>query len=73
MYVTALNGCHHVPAANEAPNRKSFQIWVNCHLVQVGDMPNGGFKHSGHGNDLSAEALEGYTRMKHVMSYTARG
>ena len=49
------------------------QIWVNCHLVQVGDMPNGGFKHSGHGNDLSAEALEGYTRMKHVMSYTARG
>ena len=48
------------------------QVWVNCHLVQVGDMPNGGFKHSGHGNDLSAEALEGYTRMKHVMSYTAR-
>ena len=33
---------------------------------------HGGFKHSGHGNDLSAEALEGYTRMKHVMSYTAR-
>jgi len=48
------------------------QVWVNCHLVQAGDMPNGGFKHSGHGNDLSAEALEGYTRMKHVMSYTAR-
>ncbi|MEN9741618.1 MAG: Gamma-aminobutyraldehyde dehydrogenase, partial [Actinomycetota bacterium] len=48
------------------------QVWVNCHLVQVGEMPNGGFKHSGHGNDLSAEALEGYTRVKHVMSYTGR-
>jgi betaine-aldehyde dehydrogenase len=48
------------------------QIWVNCHLVQAGDMPNGGFKHSGHGNDLSAEAIEGYTRVKHVMSYTGR-
>jgi betaine-aldehyde dehydrogenase len=48
------------------------QIWVNCHLVQVGDMPNGGFKHSGHGNDLSAEAVEGYTRVKHIMSATGR-
>lgn len=48
------------------------QVWVNCHLVQVGEMPNGGFKHSGHGNDLSNEAIEGYTRVKHVMSYTGR-
>jgi betaine-aldehyde dehydrogenase len=35
-------------------------------------MPNGGFKHSGHGNDLGAEAIEGYTRVKHVMSATGR-
>jgi betaine-aldehyde dehydrogenase len=48
------------------------QIWVNCHLVQAGEMPNGGFKHSGHGNDLGAEAIEGYTRVKHVMSATGR-
>jgi betaine-aldehyde dehydrogenase len=48
------------------------QVWVNCHLVQAAEMPNGGFKHSGHGNDLSTEAIEGYTRVKHVMSATGR-
>ena len=44
------------------------QVWVNCHLVQAAEMPNGGFKHSGHGNDLSALALDDYTRVKHVMT-----
>ena len=63
---------NHARAIRVSQDLDFGQIWVNCHLVQVGDMPNGGFKHSGHGNDLSAEALEGYTRMKHVMSYTAR-
>jgi betaine-aldehyde dehydrogenase len=64
---------NHARAIRVSQDLDFGQVWVNCHLVQVGDMPNGGFKHSGHGNDLSAEALEGYTRMKHVMSYTARG
>ena len=31
-------------------------------------MPNNGYKHSGHGNDLSVLAIEEYTRVKHVMS-----
>jgi len=31
-------------------------------------MPNGGFKGSGHGNDLSMMALEDYTRVKHIMT-----
>ena len=31
-------------------------------------MPNNGYKHSGHGNDLSCFAIEDYTRVKHVMS-----
>ena len=44
------------------------QLWVNCHLVQAAEMPNGGFKHSGHGNDLSALAVSDYTRVKHIMS-----
>ena len=44
------------------------QVWVNCHLVQAAEMPNGGFKHSGHGNDLSALAVDHYTRAKHIMS-----
>lgn len=48
------------------------QVWINCHLVQAAEMPNGGFKHSGHGNDLSSEAIEGYTRVKHIMSTTGR-
>jgi betaine-aldehyde dehydrogenase len=44
------------------------QVWINCHLTQAAEMPNGGFKHSGHGNDLSAFAIDDYTRVKHVMS-----
>jgi betaine-aldehyde dehydrogenase len=48
------------------------QIWVNCHLVQPAEMPNGGFKHSGHGNDLSLFALEDYTRVKQVTSWLSR-
>jgi betaine-aldehyde dehydrogenase len=44
------------------------QVWINCHLTQAAEMPNGGFKYSGHGNDLSAFAIEDYTRVKHVMS-----
>jgi acyl-CoA reductase-like NAD-dependent aldehyde dehydrogenase len=30
-------------------------------------MPHGGFGQSGYGKDLSAYALEEYTRVKHVM------
>lgn len=44
------------------------QVWINCHLTQAAEMPNGGFKSSGHGNDLSALAIDDYTRVKHVMS-----
>lgn len=44
------------------------QVWINCHLAQAAEMPNGGFKYSGHGNDLSAMAISDYTRVKHVMS-----
>ena len=44
------------------------QIWINCHLIQAAEMPNGGFKGSGHGNDLSALALADYTRVNHIMT-----
>jgi betaine-aldehyde dehydrogenase len=43
-------------------------VWVNCHIPLVAEMPHGGFKHSGHGKDLSMYGLEDYTRVKHVMS-----
>jgi betaine-aldehyde dehydrogenase len=42
-------------------------VWVNTHIPFLSEMPHGGFKHSGHGKDLSAYSLEDYTRLKHVM------
>jgi betaine-aldehyde dehydrogenase len=43
-------------------------VWINTHIPLVAEMPHGGFKHSGHGKDLSLYGLEDYTRIKHVMS-----
>ncbi len=43
-------------------------VWINTHIPLVAEMPHGGFKHSGHGKDLSIYGLEDYTRIKHVMS-----
>jgi betaine-aldehyde dehydrogenase len=43
-------------------------VWINCHIPLVAEMPHGGFKHSGHGKDLSMYSLEDYTRVKHVMT-----
>jgi betaine-aldehyde dehydrogenase len=48
------------------------QVWVNCHLIQPAELPNGGFKQSGHGNDLSLFALDDYTRVKQVTSALPR-
>jgi betaine-aldehyde dehydrogenase len=43
-------------------------VWINTHIPIVAEMPHGGFKHSGHGKDLSVYSLEDYTRIKHVMA-----
>lgn len=43
-------------------------VWINTHIPIVAEMPHGGFKHSGHGKDLSMYGFEDYTRVKHVMS-----
>jgi betaine-aldehyde dehydrogenase len=43
-------------------------VWINTHIPLVAEMPHGGFKHSGYGNDLSTYGFEDYTRIKHVMS-----
>ena len=43
-------------------------VWINTHIPLVAEMPHGGFKHSGYGKDLSAYAIEDYTRIKHVMT-----
>ena len=43
-------------------------VWINTHIPIIAEMPHGGFKHSGHGKDLSMYGLEDYTRIKHVMT-----
>ena len=42
-------------------------VWINDHLPIVSEMPHGGFKQSGHGNDMSIYAVEEYTEIKHIM------
>jgi len=42
-------------------------IWINDHMPVVAEMPHGGFKQSGNGNDMSVYSLEEYTEIKHVM------
>jgi betaine-aldehyde dehydrogenase len=46
-------------------------VWINTHIPLVAEMPHGGFKHSGHGKDLSMYGFEDYTRIKHVMTSLA--
>ena len=45
-------------------------VWVNDHLPLVSEAPHGGFKQSGFGKDLSAEAMGDYLVTKHVMVNT---
>jgi betaine-aldehyde dehydrogenase len=42
-------------------------VWVNDHLPLASEMPNGVYKQSGMGYDLSHYALQEYTVVKHVM------
>ncbi len=42
-------------------------VWVNDHLPLASETPHGGFKQSGFGKDLSAEAVHDYQITKHVM------
>ena len=42
-------------------------VWINDHLPLTSETPHGGFKQSGFGKDLSAEAVGDYQVTKHVM------
>jgi betaine-aldehyde dehydrogenase len=42
-------------------------VWVNDHIPLASEAPHGGFKQSGFGKDLSAEAVGDYLITKHVM------
>jgi betaine-aldehyde dehydrogenase len=42
-------------------------VWINDHIPLASETPHGGFKQSGFGKDLSAEAIGDYKITKHVM------
>ena len=42
-------------------------VWINDHIPLTSETPHGGFKQSGFGKDLSAEAVGDYLVTKHVM------
>jgi betaine-aldehyde dehydrogenase len=42
-------------------------VWINDHIPLASETPHGGFKQSGFGKDLSAEAVSDYRITKHVM------
>jgi betaine-aldehyde dehydrogenase len=54
-------------AMNAARRLKFGTVWINDHIPLVSEMPHGGFKQSGYGNDMSIYSLEDYTEVKHVM------
>ncbi|MEA2457058.1 MAG: betaine-aldehyde dehydrogenase [Thermoleophilaceae bacterium] len=54
-------------AMNAARRLKFGTVWVNDHIPLVSEMPHGGFKQSGYGNDMSIYSLEDYSEVKHVM------
>ncbi|WP_432180707.1 gamma-aminobutyraldehyde dehydrogenase [Streptomyces sp. NBC_00063] len=63
-----------VSRSMRAAKRLQFgTVWINEHLPIVSEMPHGGFKQSGHGNDMSMYALEEYTEIKHVMVNLVEG
>jgi aminobutyraldehyde dehydrogenase len=54
-------------AMNAARRLQFGTVWINDHMPLVSEMPHGGFKQSGNGNDMSVYSLEEYTEIKHVM------
>lgn len=42
-------------------------VWINDHTPLSSETPHGGFKQSGFGKDMSAEAIHDYLVTKHVM------
>jgi phenylacetaldehyde dehydrogenase len=41
-------------------------VWINCYNVYDAALPFGGYKESGWGREMGAEALENYTETKAV-------
>ena len=43
-------------------------VWINCYNVFDAALPFGGYKQSGWGREMGAEALELYTEVKSVVT-----
>src|SRR5205823_3291698 len=54
-------------ALNAARRLQFGTVWINTHIPLVSEMPHGGYRQSGYGKDLSIEAINDYTNIKHVM------
>ncbi len=54
-------------AMNVARELEFGTVWINDHIPLASETPHGGFKQSGFGKDLSAEAVNDYRITKHVM------
>ena len=53
-------------AINVSKQLEFGSVNVNTHLALPTEMPWSGFKNSGYGRDLSAYALDDYSRTKHI-------
>ena len=42
--------------------------WINSHFSLISEMPHGGLKRSGYGNDLSSYSLQNYSVVRHIMA-----
>ncbi|OMH26724.1 aldehyde dehydrogenase [Motiliproteus sp. MSK22-1] len=49
------------------PKIQSGSVWVNCHTALDPALPFGGYKQSGLGREMGAEAIEHYTEVKTVL------
>jgi 1-pyrroline dehydrogenase len=55
-------------ALGAARKLRSGTVWINEHTNLASEMPHGGIKQSGYGNDMSAYSVDDYTVIKHVMA-----
>jgi 1-pyrroline dehydrogenase len=55
-------------ALNAARKLQFGTVWINTHIPLTPEMPHGGYKRSGYGNDMSIYSIEEYTNLKHVMA-----
>lgn len=57
---------NHARAMNASRRLEFGCVWVNDHWLASPELPHGGFKQSGYGNDMSRYGFEDYTQIKQV-------